>query len=163
MESSQIYGSALIKFDLLLYLVRKILPTPSLGWRSGVGIRPGRIAVGTWGLLPAGKPQPSRMGFELLVNILWPMPQKKTEQTSGNQNRGSYSLWASLASCPVTCKPLLAHGGNGSDLSVFIIPRPALCCSLGHPLCHPPQESRTGLPALSASHKPVAFLHGFSS
>lgn len=57
-----------------------------------MGIRPGRIALGMWGLLPAGEPQPSRMGFELLVDIFWPIPQKKTEQTSGNQNRGSYSL-----------------------------------------------------------------------
>lgn len=35
--------------------------------RMRVGIRPGGAAVGAWGLLPAGEPQPSRMGSELCV------------------------------------------------------------------------------------------------
>lgn len=127
----------------------------------GVGIRPGRTAVGTWGLLPAGEPQPSRMGFELFVGILWPIPQKKTEQTAEDQSRGFYSLGASLAPVHLPASPLLLMGERLRSLS---LPH-AMPTSVpwGHPLCQPPQESRTGLPRLSGSHKPMAFLHGFSS
>lgn len=73
-ESSQIYSSAPIRFDLLLCLAGKILPTSSPGCRSGAGISPGRTAVGMQGYrVPAGHPSvpvelPASTGIAPLVS-----------------------------------------------------------------------------------------------